>query len=317
MADAKITDLTELAVTPDGGDVLAIVDLDAVPATTKKISVTNLVDNNANVLANTAHTVGDGSDHADVATNSVHSSGDGSDHSDVALNNSHRVDVANPHSVTATQVGLGNVPNVDATDRANHTGTQLSSTISDFAATVRATILTGISFASSSAVLAADTILVAIGKLQAQITALPIGTKNIFSNYIVGTTSGPTSSATSSATATVIAEMTKTFTPADASNKIDVFFSGTFGETTSGKDATVRIGMFVDGTLQASTERAQTVKGNVATSKLGSVYTQWQGSLSAASHTIDVRFWRDDAGDGSVMQAIGVLRNLIIKEIDE
>ena len=29
-------------------------------------------------------------------------------------------------------VGLSNVPNVDATDRANHTGTQLSSTISDF-----------------------------------------------------------------------------------------------------------------------------------------------------------------------------------------
>jgi hypothetical protein len=38
----------------------------------------------------------------------------------------------NPHGVTATQVGLGNVPNVDATQRANHTGTQLANTISDF-----------------------------------------------------------------------------------------------------------------------------------------------------------------------------------------
>lgn len=55
--------------------------------------------------------------------------------------------------------------------RANHTGTQLASTISNFAATVLATVLTGISFATSTAVTAADTILVALGKLQAQLTA--------------------------------------------------------------------------------------------------------------------------------------------------
>ena len=37
-----------------------------------------------------------------------------------------------------TAVGLSNVPNVDATQRANHTGTQLASTISDFTAAVQA-----------------------------------------------------------------------------------------------------------------------------------------------------------------------------------
>lgn len=42
----------------------------------------------------------------------------------------------NPHGVTKAQVGLGSVPNIDATDRANHTGTQLANTISDFAAQV-------------------------------------------------------------------------------------------------------------------------------------------------------------------------------------
>ena len=36
-------------------------------------------------------------------------------------------------SLTSSDVGLGNVPNTNATARANHTGTQLSSTISDFA----------------------------------------------------------------------------------------------------------------------------------------------------------------------------------------
>lgn len=81
----------------------------------------------------------------------------------------------NPHAVTKTQVGLSNVPNVDATARANHTGTQLASTISDFASTVRSTILTGLSLATSSAVTAADSVLVAIGKLQAQINANVFG----------------------------------------------------------------------------------------------------------------------------------------------
>jgi hypothetical protein len=37
-------------------------------------------------------------------------------------------------------VGLGNVPNIDATSRANHTGTQLASTISDFSTAAGARI---------------------------------------------------------------------------------------------------------------------------------------------------------------------------------
>lgn len=43
----------------------------------------------------------------------------------------------NPHGVTKAQVGLGSVPNIDATDRANHVGTQLSTTISDFESAVQ------------------------------------------------------------------------------------------------------------------------------------------------------------------------------------
>lgn len=51
---------------------------------------------------------------------------------------SHIVSTANPHSTTKAQVGLGNVPNVDATQRTNHSGTQLSTTISDFSTAVLA-----------------------------------------------------------------------------------------------------------------------------------------------------------------------------------
>lgn len=46
----------------------------------------------------------------------------------------------NPHDVTKDQVGLGNVPNVDARARSTHTGTQLASTISDFSAAADARI---------------------------------------------------------------------------------------------------------------------------------------------------------------------------------
>lgn len=87
-------------------------------------------------------------------------------------------------------VGLGNVDNTDdvskpvstaqaAADtavaafsiaRANHTGTQLSSTISNFSSSVLGTVLTGLSLASSAAITATDTILAALGQLQAQVT---------------------------------------------------------------------------------------------------------------------------------------------------
>ncbi|MSU01923.1 hypothetical protein [Tissierella pigra] len=55
-------------------------------------------------------------------------------------------------------------------NRANHTGTQLSSTISNFADTVRSTVLTGLSTATNAVITATDTVLSALGKLQKQIT---------------------------------------------------------------------------------------------------------------------------------------------------
>lgn len=54
-------------------------------------------------------------------------------------------------------------------DRANHTGSQLSSTISDFATSVRSTVLSGLSLADSTVVAATDSVLQAIGKLAARL----------------------------------------------------------------------------------------------------------------------------------------------------
>lgn len=62
----------------------------------------------------------------------------------------------------------------DATllNRANHTGQQLASTISNFAAAVLSVALTGLSVLTGTAVIATDSVLVAIGKLQAQLNNL-------------------------------------------------------------------------------------------------------------------------------------------------
>jgi hypothetical protein len=120
---------------------------------------------------------------------------------------SHISNQNNPHNVTKTQVGLSNVDNTsdvnkpissatqvalnakyDASNpngyetpaqlntrdtnnraRANHTGTQLASTISDLASSVRSTVLTGFTATNQNPVTSLDTVLIAIGKLQGQL----------------------------------------------------------------------------------------------------------------------------------------------------
>jgi len=87
----------------------------------------------------------------------------------------HVANTSNPHATTYTQVGADAAGSAAAAQayaiqRANHTGTQLASTISDFASTVLATVLTGLSLATNAAITASDTVLGALGKLQKQIT---------------------------------------------------------------------------------------------------------------------------------------------------
>lgn len=84
----------------------------------------------------------------------------------------HTSNTSNPHATTKTQVGLSNVPNTDATLRSNHTGTQLAATISDFASTVLATVLSGFSAGANVAIAATDTILQAFAKVQGQINQI-------------------------------------------------------------------------------------------------------------------------------------------------
>lgn len=83
-----------------------------------------------------------------------------------------------------------NDTNAQLRNRSTHTGSQLANTISDFASTVLSTVLTGLSLATGSAISATDTVLSALGKLQAQISSLntnkfdkPVGDT---SQYVAG-----------------------------------------------------------------------------------------------------------------------------------
>lgn len=133
----------------------------------------------------------------------------------------HEARTDNPHSTTKAQVGLGNVDNTsdlnkpistatqtalnlkyDASNpngyetptqlnardtanraRANHTGTQLAATISDFAATVLATVLSGYAVGANTALAATDTILQAFQKVQGQINARALAARQILAGY--------------------------------------------------------------------------------------------------------------------------------------
>jgi hypothetical protein len=84
----------------------------------------------------------------------------------VALNA--KYDATNPSNFeTPTQLNARDAAN---RARANHTGTQLSNTISDFATTVRSTALTGLTL-DNNPIAATDTVLSGLGRTQGQINA--------------------------------------------------------------------------------------------------------------------------------------------------
>ncbi len=104
---------------------------------------------------------------------------------------SHTGNTSNPHGVTKVQVGLGNVDNTSDANKPISSATQAAlntkegaiasgtttqywrgdKTWRDFFTDVRAATLTGLSTATNAVVAATDTVLAAIGKLQAQVSA--------------------------------------------------------------------------------------------------------------------------------------------------
>jgi len=73
------------------------------------------------IVVNTTHSGGDGSDHADVATNTTHSGGDGSDHADVATNTTHSGGSGSDHADVATNTTHSGGSGSDHADVATNT----------------------------------------------------------------------------------------------------------------------------------------------------------------------------------------------------
>jgi len=117
-----------------------------ITANNAKISYTD----SAAVGLNTTHRTSDGKNHSDVVANNAKISY--TDSAAVGLNTTHRGLSDNPHTVTKSQVSLGNVPNVDCTNASNISSGTLPSSVLPPVALTEVSV-----YADESAMLAATT----------------------------------------------------------------------------------------------------------------------------------------------------------------
>jgi hypothetical protein len=206
---------------------------------------------------------------------------------------------SNPNGFeTPTQLNARDTAN---RDRSNHTGTQFAATISNFATTVRATVLTGISFATATTITATDTVLSGLGKLQGQINTM-----------LVTVTPQPTSTQNSAGTSTAVARADHTHdtvitrfrkvdnAPFQTSNPtytvatnmaVTPTISGmylldfTCIATSTSNNTTLNAALFKNGTIVAETEAQITGRMNSVDILLGSSETYFNGTTD----TIELR----------------------------
>ena len=123
---------------------------------------------------------------------------------------------------------------------------------------------------------------------------------------VVGVTSSPTNTTSNNV---LIPEMTITFTPTSATNRILVDFCGTFSNSTA--SAICQATVFVDDVADSNAQ--QTATSAVANAFVG-MSIRKSYTLSAAPHTITVQYRRGSGAGGGVVTAVGVGRVLSITE---
>jgi len=178
-------------------------------------------------------------------------------------------------------------------------------TLGTFASDVLAVALSGLSTATNSAISASDTILSALGKLQAQITSVSSTTTTALAGKADLTNSSQT------ITAAAVTGLTTPMAGSDAANKtyVDSAVSGASTWTTSGSDiyrssGNVGIGtsspaalMHVNGTLQATTINAITGGSINYWGGSATPYASSSSSLAEPSNGLAVSS-NNTAGDG-------------------
>lgn len=207
-----------------------------------------------------------------------------------------KYDASNPNGYeTPSQL---NTRDTNNRARANHTGNQLASTISDFADTVRSTVLTGLSTATNAVIDATDTVLSALGKLQKQLSdavnsvnatlavingRLDALEAEVFGEnyqYFTDITSSTTTSGAQPLTA-VASSFTTASVPAGI-YRIGIQYHWTNNSVT----ADSRFALFVDG-VQIGNQHNEECQDNTSNKNdqiIGNV------TLGAGTHTIELRF---------------------------
>lgn len=222
---------------------------------------------------------------------------------------SHIASTTNPHAVTKAQVGLGNVDNTSdvnkpvstaqaaadtavqnfAIQRSNHTGTQLANTISNFAATVLSVVLTGFSVGANTAIVAADTILQAFGKVQGQIDAI----NAVLLAQILGDQfeqQADSTAATTTGNTNVAAATFNTASKPAGTYRIDLQWLWRISVTNS--DAI--FGIYLDGVLQGQEFRQEL--SEAANQAIPFKWTLYAVFGSTATHTVELRMRNEVAG---------------------
>lgn len=170
--------------------------------------------------------------------------------------------ISMPAVGTAGTYGAANSVSIITTDTQGRVSTItstaiaiLAAAVTDFAAAVRAVVLTGLSTATNSAIAATDTVLVAFGKLQAQINARPANWIQYRNSAVQTTTQNNTSLTAITVDTDTDSVLGSSFTKFSAT-ELQTNFAGyvrvTFkvgAQNTSSNNRSARVGIIKNGTI--------------------------------------------------------------------
>lgn len=248
--------------------------------------------------------------------NIVHQNLSGAGTNTHAQIDSHISNTSNPHNTSAAQVGAYTTAQTDSLlsqkydasnpngyetpsqlnsrdtanrSRANHTGSQLASTISDFASAVLAIILTGFAVGANTAILATDTILQAFGKIQGQLNQI----FSVLSTLVIGDQFEEFSDLTTFTTTANTNQVAASF--ATASKQLGKYRIGIQWEwTISSNTSDAIFSIWLDG-VQISQEFRMEVS-EVAIQNIPFDWFSYQTFSSINTHTLELRARAENAG---------------------
>lgn len=207
--------------------------------------------------------------------------------------------------VGADVAGAASAAQAHAVQRGNHTGTQTASTISDFAATVRATVLTGLSLADTTVVTATDTVLQAIGKLAGRL-ATAFSRANHTGTQLASTISDFDSASRAQTEAELVAGTNVTITPAGSGATRTLTIAATGG----GGGVSLPVAQALSSTRNLGLADINTFNVNSTTNN----YTATIPPQSSVTWTADaeIHFLPDNTGDITITAGAGVSLNGVV-----